>query len=482
MTNFYTNPLEDRYPSAQMKEIFLPRTRIVLWRKLWVALAKAQQKLGLSITDGQIKQMEENVQNIDFAAAAAFEERVKHDVMAHVHTFAAAAPLAEPIIHLGATSCFVTDNSDLIIYKTALELILKKITLCIKHLRDFSVKHKSVPTLGFTHFQPAQLTTVGKRTTLWIQDLLMDFNQIKGILDDFKLRGAKGATGTCASFLSLFDGDVKKVKSLENLVLKHMGFGQNFIDIPNKTFAVCGQTYPRKFDFLLLSALSSVAQSAHKAAEDLRLLMHLGEIEEPIAAAQIGSSAMPYKRNPVKSERICSIARFVMNLPTNAAQTASTQWFERTLDDSANRRIVMPQAFLGLDAVLNLYITIAKGLVVNKKIIEKNVLSKLPYMATENIIMECVKRGGDRQQLHEAIRVHSFECVRAEKDGGQGDLIKKIKSDKLFALVKGDLDKIICPSNYIGMADIQVDDFINFFIDPILKDFCFDQLQTDIKI
>jgi len=458
---FYVNPLETRYSSKEMLSIFGAKNRAVLWRKLWLALAESQKELGLDISDKQLLQMRNNLDNIDFLAVAKKEQEVRHDVMAHVHVFGDAAPLAAPIIHLGATSCFVTDNADLLIYKSALELTKDKLELLLSKLKNFAIKHKDVPCLGFTHFQAAQLTTVGKRASLWMQDLLMDYDAIIHLLGDYKLRGVKGATGTQASFLHLFNGDGDKVKKLEKLVCDKMGI--------KDYFKVTGQTYPRKFDFSILSILSGIAQSAHKFGADMRLLMHKGEMDEPFEKSQIGSSAMAYKRNPMRSERICSLSRFVMSLPSNAAETAANQWFERTLDDSANRRLSLPQAFLGVDAVLNLYINVADGMSINEKVIEKDILEQLPFMVTEDILMECVKLGGDRQQLHERIRVHSMESVKNVKNGGTNDLIERIKSDKAFASIKNNLDNLLSPKNYIGRAVQQTEEFIKDCIDPILK-------------
>ncbi|MCL2555781.1 MAG: adenylosuccinate lyase [Firmicutes bacterium] len=475
MSETYINPLETRYSSKQMLGFFGAKNRTVLWRKLWLALAQSQKELGLDISDKQLKQMQDNIENINFEAIAKKEKEVRHDVMAHVHGFGAVAPLSAPIIHLGATSCFVTDNADLLIYKSALELVLDKLLLLLSKLKNFALKHKNLPCLGFTHFQAAQLTTVGKRATLWMQDLTMDYEVIKGLLDNYKLRGVKGATGTQGSFMSLFGGNEEKVKKLEKLVCKKM-------DV-EKFFDVTGQTYPRKFDYLILSALSGLAQSAHKFGADMRLLMHKGEMDEPFEKSQIGSSAMAYKRNPMRSERICSLARFIMSLPINAAETAANQWFERTLDDSANRRIVLPQSFLAVDAILNLYINIADGMSINEKVIEKDILEQLPFMVTEDILMECVKLGGDRQELHERIRVHSMESIKAVKDGKNNDLIARIKGDEVFIKIKDNLDNFISPKNYIGRAAQQTEEFIKNCIDSLLKNAKdLEKYQEEIKV
>ena len=398
----YSNPLISRYSSDDMSMMFSPRKRIETWRKLWLALAESEQELGLKITKAQLNEMKKGISNIDWDAINIREKECRHDVMAHVYGFGLAAPKAAPIIHLGATSCYVTDNADLIIFREALKMVASKLAAVIGKLGDFAKKYKKLPTLGFTHFQPAQPTTVGKRATLWAQDFVLDLNEIEHRIDTLPLRGAVGTTGTQASYLELFNGDHAKVKKLNNAIAKKMGF--------KKLLDVCGQTYTRKLDSQILADLATVAESACKFATDIRLLASRKEIEEPFEKKQIGSSAMAYKRNPMRSERICSLSRFVMSMPINAYMTHSTQWMERTLDDSANRRLSLPQAFLAVDAVLELCANVADGLVVYPKVIDKNIRAELPFMATENILMEAVKRGGNRQELHEQIRVHLTCC------------------------------------------------------------------------
>ncbi len=469
MHDVYENPLITRYASKEMSEIFSDDTRYTLWRKLWIALAESEKELGLDISDEQIAQMKSVQDKIDYEKEREFEEKLRHDVMAHIHTFGTQAPLAMPIIHLGATSCFVTDNGDIIIYDNALDLIRKKLISTIKKLRNFALKYKDLPCLSYTHFQPAQLTTVGKRACLWLQDLLLDLESLDNLKKTVRLRGVKGTTGTQASFLDLFDGDGEKVKRLEKKVCEKMGY--------TACYAVTGQTYPRKFDYNVLSVLSQISQSAYKFANDIRLLQSNKEIEEPFEKTQVGSSAMAYKRNPMRSERICSLARYAESLAQNAAMTSSTQWLERTLDDSANRRIVMPQAFLTIDAILNLYLNVSENLVVYDKLIEKRVNAELPFMATENILMECVKDGGDRQKLHEKIRILSMKAGENVKVyGKENNLIDLIKSDDDFACVKDKLDSILDGKNFIGRSSEQVTDFIEE-VDEILSD----NSDVDIK-
>lgn len=462
-TNYYTNPLSERYASKEMQQIFSADNKFSMWRKLWVALAKAEKELGLDITDGQISQMQENIYNIDYNKASEYEKKFKHDVMAHVHTFGEAAPKARPIIHLGATSAYVGDNADLIIYHQALELIYKKLLMLIDKMKDFSFEYAAMPTLGFTHFQPAQLTTVGKRASLWLYDLILDIEQIKFTFDTYKLRGVKGTTGTQASFMSLFDNDEEKIVELDRLVCEQMGF--------DKIFSVTGQTYPRKADARIINCLSDIAQSLHKCATDIRLLQHLKEVEEPFGKDQIGSSAMAYKRNPMKCERICSIARYVIVNALNPALTASVQWFERTLDDSANRRISIPECFLAADAILELAINVFTGIVVNEKVIHKHIMQELPFMLTENIIMESVKKGGDRQELHEKIRVLSMQAAEQVKVYGKdNDLLERIANDDMFALTLEQLEKIALPQKYTGRAEGQVKAFIKDEVIPLLTE------------
>lgn len=459
----YENPLITRYASREMSENFSDDKRFKLWRKLWIALAESEMELGLNIKKSQIDEMKKYADDINFDFAAKYEREVRHDVMAHVKAFGDQAKSAAPIIHLGATSCFVDCNSELIIIYDALNIIKTKLVNVMDKLRTFALKYKDMPTLGFTHLQPAQLTTVGKRATLWLQDLEMDYNNLMNLFAQFKLRGVKGTTGTQASFMELFDGDEAKVKELENRVVAKMGF--------EKVYGVTGQTYPRKFDYNVLCVLSQMAQSAYKFSNDVRILQNMKEIEEPFEKSQIGSSAMAYKRNPMRSERMGSLARFVISLPMNSAITAGTQWFERTLDDSANRRIVNAQAFLALDGILNIYMNVSENLVVYDKVIARHIAAELPFMATENIMMECVKAGGNRQELHERIRVLSMEAGRNVKvNGGENNLIELIKKDDMFAAVKDSLDEILDARKFIGRAPSQVVEFISNEIDPILEE------------
>ena len=457
----YENPLITRYAGREMSENFSDLKRFRLWRKLWIALAESEMELGLNITKSQVDEMKKYADDINFDVAEKYEHAVRHDVMAHVKAFGDQAKSAAPIIHLGATSCFVDCNSELIIMYDALGIIKTKLVNVMDKLRAFALKYKDMPTLGFTHLQPAQLTTVGKRATLWLQDREMDYNNLENLLASFKLRGVKGTTGTQASFMELFDGDENKVKELEKRVVAKMGF--------DKVYGVTGQTYPRKFDYNVLCVLSQMAQSAYKFSNDIRILQNMKEIEEPFEKSQIGSSAMAYKRNPMRSERIGSLARFVISLPMNSAITAGTQWFERTLDDSANRRIVNAQAFLALDGILNIYMNVSENLVVYDKVIARHIAAELPFMATENIMMECVKAGGNRQELHERIRVLSMEAGKNVKvNGGENNLIELIKADDMFAAVKDKLDEILDARKFIGRAPSQVTEFIANEIDPIL--------------
>lgn len=461
MTNIYNNPLINRYASREMAENFSDDKRFRLWRKLWIALAESEKELGLDITDEQICELKKFADDINYPVAEAFEKQVRHDVMAHVKAYGTQAKSAAGIIHLGATSCFVTDNAELIMINDALDIVIAKLVNVIDNLKKYALNYKDLPTLGFTHLQPAQLTTVGKRATLWLQDLMIDVESLQHLKDNFKLRGVKGTTGTQASFMELFNNDESKVKKLESLVVDKMGY--------KTVYGVTGQTYPRKFDYNVLSVLSQIAQSAYRFANDVRLLQSLKEIEEPFEKTQIGSSAMAYKRNPMRSERLCALARYVMSLPTNCAFTASTQWFERTLDDSANKRIVIAQAFLAIDGVLRLYMNITEGLVVYDKVIEKHVKEELPFMATENIIMEGVKCGGDRQVLHEGIRVNSMKASeRVKKYGKDNNLIQLIENDPLFANVKDKLSDVLDPYKYTGRAASQVEEYIKEAVDPVL--------------
>ncbi|ACM60230.1 adenylosuccinate lyase [Caldicellulosiruptor bescii] len=462
MNDIYETPLNSRYASDEMKRLFSNDTRFKLWRKLWIALAEAQKELGLDITDEQIEEMKRYAEDINYEVARQKEKELRHDVMAHIHAFGEQAKKARPIIHLGATSCFVTDNADIIIMYEALKLIRKKLVNCIKVLSDFALKYKDMPTLGFTHFQPAQLTTVGKRAMLWVQDLVMDLEFLEYVMEHTYLRGVKGTTGTQASFMALFDGNEEKVKMLDKLVCKKMGF--------EKSFPLTSQTYPRKYDFLVLSVLASIAQSSYKFANDIRLLQHLKEIEEPFEKTQVGSSAMAYKRNPMRSERICALARYVMVNIQNPLFTASVQWLERTLDDSANRRISIPEAFLATDSILNLYHNVASGLVVYERMIERHIQQELPFMATENILMEAVKRGGDRQDLHEKIRKYSMEAGRNVKEfGKENNLIELISNDPSFKLSKEEIQAILDPKKFVGRAPSQVQEYYNEYVKPILE-------------
>lgn len=462
MRDLYSSPLNSRYSSKEMSYIFSEDMKFSTWRKLWVALAEGEKELGINISDEQINELKSNINNINYEDAIAKEKEVRHDVMSHVYAYGLQCPSAKGIIHLGATSCYVGDNTDIIIMKDALLLTKKKIVTVLHHLSNFALKYKDMPTLGFTHFQPAQLTTVGKRASLWMQDLVLDIERIDFVLDTLKLRGVKGTTGTQASFMTLFDGDEDKIKTLDKYVAEKMGF--------DKSYGVTGQTYPRKVDSIVLNTLSEVAQSAYKFSNDLRLLQSMKEVEEPFEKNQIGSSAMAYKRNPMRSERIGALARLVIVNSLNPAITAATQWFERTLDDSANKRIAVAEAFLALDGVLNLYINIAENMVVYEKVIAAHVNNELPFMATENIMMESVKKGGDRQELHEKIRVHSMAAAqRVKGEGLNNDLIDRIIEDESFNLSKEEILAIIDPSKFVGRAPSQVVEFIDEYINPIIE-------------
>ena len=462
MRNNYESPLNKRYSSKEMSYLFSDEMKFKTWRKLWIALAESEKELGLNITDEQINELKTFASDINYEVAEAREKEVRHDVMSHVYAYGMQCPSAKGIIHLGATSCFVGDNTDIIIMKEALLLVKKKIITVISHLTTFAEKYKAMPTLGFTHLQPAQLTTVGKRATLWIQDLVLDLENIEFVIETLKLRGVKGTTGTQASFMELFNGDEEKIKELERKVTKKMGF--------LKAYGVTGQTYPRKVDSTVLNTLSEVAQSAYKFSNDLRILQSLKEMEEPFEKNQIGSSAMAYKRNPMRSERISALSRYIIVNSLNPAITAGTQWFERTLDDSANKRIAVAEAFLALDGVLNLYINISSNLVVYPKVIAARLNAELPFMATENILMEAVKRGGDRQELHEKIRVYSMETgKRVKEEGLDNDLMVRIAKDSAFKLEENDVLTILDAKNFIGRAPGQVDDFINEYVKPILE-------------
>lgn len=457
----YGNPLVQRYASREMASLFSDDHKFRTWRRLWLALAEAEQSLGLPITDAQLDELRAHLDDIDYDAAARYEKELRHDVMAHVHALGDVAPSARPIVHLGATSCFVGDNTDLLVLRDALDLVLPKLAASIHHLAAFAAEHAGLPTLGFTHYQPAQLTTVGKRACLWLQDLMIDLVRLQRVRDDLRFRSVKGTTGTQASFLALFDGDHDKVVALEQKVAASFGFEQ--------TYGVTGQTYPRKVDHEVVSALGSLGVTVHKLATDLRLLANLKEIEEPFGKKQIGSSAMAYKRNPMRSERMCALARHLMTLPANAAHTAAVQWMERTLDDSANRRVTLPESFLAADGMLETLMNVLSGLVVYPAVIRRRVDEELPFMATENIIMAMVRRGADRQEVHEAIRVHSLEAARQVKElGRSNDLIARVRSDDYFAPIHGDLDALLDPSTFTGRAEEQVRDYLAAEIEPAL--------------
>ncbi|MFN3150934.1 adenylosuccinate lyase [Bremerella sp.] len=454
----YENPLISRYASRDMSFLWSPQKKHSTWRRLWLALAESEQELGLKITDEQLEAMRANLDNIDFDLAAKHEKRRRHDVMAHVETFAEAAPVAKPIIHLGATSCFVTDNTDLILLRESLELVRDRLVRCIYMLADFAKQHRNLPCLGFTHLQSAQPTTIGKRATLWCYDLVLDLEEVEHRLALLRFRSTKGTTGTQASFLELFQGDHDKVKKLEKRVAEKMGFDQ--------LYAVTGQTYSRKVDTQVLDCLSGIAQSAHKIATDIRILAHRREVEEPIEKDQIGSSAMPYKRNPMRSERICGLARYVISNQANGANTLATQWMERTLDDSANRRLSLPLSFLGIDAILIILANVCDGMVVYPALIKRHLAEELPFMATENIMMAAVKAGGDRQDLHEKIRVYSREAgARIKQEGLDNDMLARIQADPAFPAF--DAKEILEPLKYVGRAPEQVDDFLADIIQPI---------------
>ena len=462
MHDTYETPFGSRYASKEMQYLFSEEKKFRTWRKLWIALAESEQELGLPITDEQIEELKKYAEDINYDVAKAREKVVRHDVMSHVYAYGEQAKSAKPIIHLGATSCYVGDNTDLMILYEALELVLTKLVNVMSNLASFARNYKDMPTLGFTHYQPAQLTTVGKRACLWLQELWMDYEQLQNILRVKRLRGAKGTTGTQASFMELFEGDEEKVKELDRLVAEKMGYAN--------TYPVTGQTYPRKFDSICLNELSLIAQSCYKFANDLRLLQNLKEIEEPFESTQIGSSAMAYKRNPMRSERICSLSRYVMANALNPAMTASTQWFERTLDDSANKRIVISESFLAIDGILQVMINVTSGMVVYPKVIRAHVMAELPFMATEMILMEEVKRGGDRQELHERVRIHSMAAAaRVKQEGKSNDLLERILEDETFKMSREELMGAVKPENFVGRAPSQVEEFLENYIDPILE-------------
>lgn len=471
----YVSAFSTRYASEEMQYIFSEENKFRTWRKLWIALARAERCLGLPITEAQIAEMEAHRDDINFDVAQQREREVRHDVMSHVYAFGKQCPTAEPIIHLGATSCYVGDNTDVILLREASELILKKSAQVLKNLADFAQRYKAMPCLGYTHLQPAQLTTVGKRATLWMYELTMDMENLAYQLSRLALLGSKGTTGTQASFMELFEGDEEKVKRLEALIAEEMGF--------SSVVPVSGQTYSRKVDAYFLGVLSGFAATAYKFANDLRILQSFEELEEPFEKKQIGSSAMPYKRNPMRAERICALARYVMVDALNPTLTASTQWMERTLDDSANRRISVSEAYLAVDAILNVFMNVTEGIVVYDRIVHRRVMEKLPFMATENIMMESVKRGGDRQQLHEALRVHSHAAAAKVKlEGGECDLIDRIAADPLFPLGKSEIEAELDPQKYIGRCPSQVDEFLRDVVYPLLKKYHASDLHSELKL
>jgi adenylosuccinate lyase len=476
-TNMYESPLSSRYASDDMLRLFSADRKFSTWRRLWVALARAEKTLGLNITDQQIAEMEAHLEDIDYAYAAQEEKKLRHDVMAHVHTFGKACPSADPIIHLGATSCYVGDNTDIILMRDGLKLIRNKLLRVMQKLAEFAETYKSLPTLGFTHFQPAQPTTVGKRATLWLYELLLDLDNLDFRLQSLKLLGSKGTTGTQASFMELFNGDHEKIKQMDQLIAEEMGF--------DGVVPVSGQTYTRKIDDGVMTVLSGIAQSATKFATDMRLLSHLKECEEPFEGNQIGSSAMPYKRNPMRCERICALARYVIADANNTAMTAAGQWFERTLDDSANKRLSIPEAFLAVDAILNIYLNVAAGIKVYPKVIDRHLRDELPFMATENIMMKAVKRGGNRQELHEAIRVHSVAAGQTVKEQGMpNDLVARIAGDPIFGLSEAEILGELDPARFVGRAPEQVTEFLRDEVYPRLQalDKSYETPDTGLKV
>ena len=461
--NRYQSPLTGRYASEEMQYIFSQDNKFRTWRKLWIALAETEHEQGLNITKEQIDELKAHQDDINYEVAEAREKEVRHDVMSHVYAYGVQCPTAKGIIHLGATSCYVGDNTDIIIMRQGLELVRKKLINCINELSKFAMKHKDLPTLAYTHFQPAQPTTVGKRSTLWINDLVMDLQDLDYVLDSLKLLGSKGTTGTQASFLELFDGDHAKCRELDQKIAEKMGF--------KSCYPVSGQTYSRKVDFRVLSILAGIAQSAHKFTNDIRMLQHMKEIEEPFEKHQIGSSAMAYKRNPMRSERIASLADYVMSDVMNPMLVSSTQWFERTLDDSANKRLSVPEGFLAIDGILDLYLNVVDGLVVYPKVIRKHLMAELPFMATENIMMDAVKAGGDRQELHEKIRQLSMEAGKTVKEEGKdNNLLELIAADPSFHLSLEDLEASMQPERYVGRSPKQTEDYINEVVNPILEE------------
>ena len=471
MTDQYESPLSSRYASDYMLHLFSQQKRIEVWRKLWISLAKAEHSLGLPITEKQIEELEAHITDIDFACAAAREKEVRHDVMAHVYTYGKAAPSAAGIIHLGATSCYITDNADIVLYRDGLKYLRGELLKVIANLSRFAETYKATPTLGYTHYQPAQLVTVGKRATLWMQDFVSDLVELDFVVETMKFLGCRGTTGTEASFLELFDGDTAKIDEMNRRISADFGFTQ--------CFDVCGQTYPRKLDSRILNCLSSIAQSCYRMANDIRLLQHDRQVEEPFEKNQIGSSAMAYKRNPMRSERICSLSRYLMADALNAPMTASTQWLERTLDDSANRRISMPEGFLCADAILRLAQNVTDGLHVNEKIVEKTVREYLPFIATENLMMEGVKHGGDRQQLHEIIRTCSMDATAKMKNGERWDLLADLAGHPEFGMTKQEMEAVLDPMLYTGRCAEQVESYVKK-VAPLIAGI--DRKQAEINI
>lgn len=470
----YESPFSTRYASKQMQYIFSADNKFRTWRRLWIALARAEQKLGLDISDEQIAQMEQYKDDINYDVAEKREKEVRHDVMSHIYAYGQQAPKAKPIIHLGATSCYVGDNTDVIVMRQGMELVRDKLCTVIQLLADFADQYKQLPCLAYTHLQPAQLTTVGKRATLWINELLMDYEELESRLANLSLLGQKGTTGTQASFMDLFNGDGEKIDQLEQMIAHEMGF--------ERVVPVSGQTYSRKVDAQILNTLSGIAQSAYKFANDLRILASFKEMEEPFEEHQIGSSAMPYKRNPMRSERICALARYVITNSLNPAYTASTQWFERTLDDSANKRIAVAEAFLAVDSILNIYINVADGLVVYPKMIEQRVMRELPFMATENIMMEAVKKGADRQEMHERIRQHSLAAAEQVKVfGRENDLVSRIAADPAFGLTEEEIRRVLDPTLFIGRCPQQVERFLQRDVAPVIQRYQ-DRLVKDVEL
>ncbi len=472
-TNRYESAFSGRYASPEMQYLFSADKKFSTWRKLWISLAKAEKAMGLDITDEQIAELEAHVDDIDYKVAGDYEKKLRHDVMAHIHAWGDQCPNARPIIHLGATSCYVGDNTDMIIAKEALALVREKLLAVIKNLRDFAETYKALPALAYTHLQPAQLTTVGKRATLWLYELTLDLHDLDFVAQSLALLGQKGTTGTQASFVELFEGDTAKIDKLESMIAADFGF--------DKVVPVSGQTYTRKFDSRVMNVLSGIAQSAYKFANDLRILQSFKEMEEPFEKNQIGSSAMPYKRNPMRTERICALARYVISDSINPAITTATQWFERTLDDSANRRIAISEAFLAIDAILGIYINVTSGLVVYPKVVESRIMKELPFIASENIMMDLVKKGGDRQEIHEKIRVHSIAAGKKVKEEGlENDMLERICNDPTLDITMDELKAILIPSKYIGRCVEQVERFLANEVDPLLAGV--DSMKVDLAV